>query len=511
MFKRLIFGLVFSIAGAGATAVILLNPFGWEWVQPVQYALQHASTGEAAHDHSGEGESAQLWTCGMHPQVIQDHPGDCPICGMDLVPLKDSTPAVDAEAPGEKKIKYWVAPMDPTYISDTPGKSPMGMDLVPVYEDGPPEEDSAGIVHIDPSFVQNIGVQWVDAERRDIPMTIRTIGTVTYNDQRISQVNIKYAGWIEDVQVNFIGEPVRKGQKLFEVYSPELVTTQKEYLSALDYVKRMNEGNYPDIRERAESLLKSSRERLRNWDLSAGQIEELESKREPLRTITVFSPADGIVISKMDQSLEGMYVKPGMNLYRIADLSRVWVEAEIFESQMQWLKVGQRASLEFASMPGKKYRGTIRYLYPFLEQKSRTMKVSIEIANSDLALRKDMYAEVIFDIPAALQVVTVPENAVIHSGRRNIVVLSQGDGSFQVKEVELGINGDHVWEVKKGVMEGDKVVTSSQFLIDSESNLRAAIQKIISSRAGNNESKSVAGESRPDTGEENPMPAGHVH
>jgi membrane fusion protein, copper/silver efflux system len=516
MFKRLVFGLVFIILGVLLAAVLLLNPLEWGWIQPVQYAIYHAAAADDGHNH-GESETAgQLWTCGMHPQVIQDEPGDCPICGMDLTPLKDSDAAVQNEA-GEKKIEYWVAPMDPNFVSDKPGKSPMGMDLVPVYEESQPGSGAVGVVHIDPSFVQNIGVQWVDVERRDIPVSIRTIGTVAYNDRRISLVNIKYSGWIEDVQVNYVGESVRKGQKLFEIYSPDLVTTQKEYLNALDYAKRMNEGNYPDIRERAESLLESSRKRLRNWDLTPGQIEELGLNRQPRRTITVFSPADGVVISKMDQSLEGMYVKPGMNLYKIADLSTVWVEAEIFESQLPLLKVGQRASLEFPSLPGKKYRGTIRYMYPFLDQKSRTMKVSIEIANPGLMLRKDMYADVTFDVPSANQVLTVPEDSVIHSGRRNVVVLSLGEGAFQVKEVELGINGDHVWEVRQGIMEGDKVVTSSQFLIDSESNLRAAIQKTITARARKGEEETasvdVAEDEKPmpDTGAEDPMPASHVH
>lgn len=512
MFKRLIFGLMLIVFGALAASVFLLNPFEWGWVQPVQYAIQHTSTGEASHDHAGEGESGQLWTCGMHPQVIQDEPGDCPICGMALTPLKDSTPAAAGSAPGEKKIKYWVAPMDPNYVSDKPGKSPMGMELVPVYEDESQGEDAVGIVHIDPSFVQNIGVQWVKAERRDIPFSIRTIGTVNYSDRRISQVNVKYSGWIENVRVNFVGEPVKKGQALFEVYSPELVTTQKEYLNALDYREQLSRGDYPEIQERADSLLKSSRERLRNWDFTSGQVEELEQSGEPSRTITVFSPADGVVISKMEQSLEGMYVKPGMTLYKIADLSTVWVEAEIFESQLSLLKAGQRASLEFPSLPGKKYRGVIRYLYPFLNQKSRTMKVSIEIANPGQRLRKDMYADIIFDIPSARQVLTVPEDAVIHSGRRNVVVLSLGDGAFQVREVELGLNGDHVWEVRNGISEGDLVVTSSQFLIDSESNLRAAIQKTIAARSEVGETLSPEEQSaEPMPMETEPVPTPHVH
>jgi len=418
----------------------------------------------------------------MHPQVIQDEPGDCPICGMALTPLKGSGDSAGGNASAGKKIKYWVAPMDPNYISDKPGKSPMGMDLVPVYEEGDGQAEASGIVNIDPSFVQNIGVQWIEVERRDIPFTIRTIGTVAYNDQRVSLVTVKYEGWIEGVTVNYVGESVKKGQKLFEVYSPELVTTQKEYLNAQDYLEKMGRSDYPEIRQRAESLLSSSRERLRNWDFTPEQIDELASSRKPRRTVPVFSPADGVVISRMDQTLEGMRATPGMILYRVADLSTVWVEAEIFESQLPRLKVGQEAILEFPSLPGRQFKGTIRYLYPFLDQQTRTMRVSIELPNPDMSLRKGMYADVTFDVPTASQVLTVPEDSVIHTGEREVVVLSIGNGKFQVREVELGINSDDVWEVKRGLEEGDKVVISSQFLIDSESNLKAAIQKTIAAR-----------------------------
>jgi Cu(I)/Ag(I) efflux system membrane fusion protein/cobalt-zinc-cadmium efflux system membrane fusion protein len=191
---------------------------------------------------------------------------------------------------GEQKIKHWVAPMDPTYISDKPGKSPMGMDLVPVYEDEEEEESGEGVVHIDPAFVQNIGVQSVEVDRRDIPFSIRTIGTVAYDDKKVSWVNTKYAGWVENVRVNYVGEPVAKGQELFEIYSPELVTTQKEYLSALDYAEKLSQSGLPEIKERARSLLNASRERLRYWDISNEQIRQLEKSREPTRTLSVFSP-----------------------------------------------------------------------------------------------------------------------------------------------------------------------------------------------------------------------------
>jgi len=484
------------IGGLVIAAIVLVNPWQFGWVESVQH--QVLSRIQSTHDHVVS-EKGQLWTCGMHPQVVQNEPGDCPICGMALTPLKDTGPkkSGDEETKKEKKIKYWVAPMDPTYIRDEPGKSPMGMDLVPVYEDEAETEDTTGYVHIDPSFVQNIGVQSVEVKRQDIPFTIRTIGTVNYDEKQIYQINTKFAGWVENVQVNYVGEPVVKGQKLFEIYSPELVTTQKEYLNALDYAERLSGGEYPEITQRALALVNAGRERLRYWDITDEQIRELEKSRKSKRTLSVFSPATGVVLDKMEQALEGMYVKPGMNLYRIVNLSTVWVEVEVFENQIPWLEPGRRATLEFPSEPGRTYRGTIRYLYPFFNQKTRTMKVSIELPNPGGKLRADMYANVVFQVPAARNVLTVPENAVIHSGKRNVVVLDKGEGSFKPTEVVLGVNGENVWEVKQGVKEGDRVVISSQFLIDSESNLREAIQKMIAAR---NQKKTD--ESEPDSVQE---------
>jgi Cu(I)/Ag(I) efflux system membrane fusion protein/cobalt-zinc-cadmium efflux system membrane fusion protein len=372
--------------------------------------------------------------------------------------------------------------MDPAYKRDKPGKSPMGMDLIPVYEEEEAEESTAGIVHIDPAFVQNIGVQSVPVIRKDIPFSIRTIGTVSYNDQQTSWVNTKYNGWVENVEVNYVGEAVTKGQKLFEIYSPDLVTTQKEYLNALKYAERLGSSDFPEIKERAHSLLEASRERLRSWDVSEQQIRELEKTGQPKRTLAIFSAAGGLVVEKMDQALEGMYVTPGMNLYKIVDLSTVWVEAEIFEDQVPWVKLGQTARLEFPALPNKTLHGTVRYRYPYLDQKTRTMKVSIEVLNPGQSLRAEMYADVSFDVPSARNVLVVPEESVIHSGKRNVIVLDRGDGTFQVSEVSLGRNGEGVWEVKSGTREGDLVVVSSQFLIDSESNLREAVRKMIARR-----------------------------
>ena len=483
MKKSVFLSSLFFLIGVTITFVLLVNPFHWEWVHILQDRSLSALNLRPAQVEPGE---KLLWTCGMHPQVIQEESGTCPICGMSLVPRRGSASRPGSEGPAEERtIRYWQAPMDPTFISDKPGKSPMGMDLIPVYEEE--EEPSPGTVKIDPVFVQNFGVQFIEVRRTDIPFTIRTVGTLTYNEEQISWVNTKYEGWIEKVYVNSVGEPVEKGQNLFEIYSPQLITTQKEYLQAMDYAERLGGSDYPEIVSRAQSLLESSRQRLHYWDVTEEQIRELQESRQLRRTLTIKSPASGLVVEKMDQALEGMHVEAGMNLYKIADLSTLWLEADVFENQIPWLKVGQEARVDFPHQPGRHHRGTVRYIYPFLNKNSRTLKVSIQLANPGQRLRADMYANVTFDVPAARGVLAVPEESVIHSGTRNIVVLDRGRGTFQVKEVLLGINGSGLWEVKEGLKEGDRAVVSSQFLIDSESNLREAIRKIVSDRNGNEE------------------------
>lgn len=481
MRTSLLVSLLSFLAGILGMGIILLNPMGWSWADSIHHFLADSLERRPIEHREG-----QLWTCGMHPQVIQEEPGTCPICGMNLIPVRGATgdeSQVAAPAGGEREILYYRAPMDPTYTSDKPGKSPMGMDLIPVYADEEQDSTQTGnVVRIDPSFVQTIGVQTATVERTDISFTVRSVGNVSYSDDQLYWVTTKYEGWIEKVYVNYTGERVQRGQRLFEIYSPQLVTTQKEYLDALDYVERLRSTEYPEIEKRAVSLLKATRERLRYWDISEEQIEELERTRQPQRTLPVVSPVSGQVIEKMNQSLEGMFVRPGMNLYRIVDLSTVLVEADVFENQVPWLKERQTALIEFPYQPGRQYRGTIRHIYPYLDARSRTMKVSISLSNPGFELRKDMYADVIFDVPSARNVLTVPEEAVLFSGERNLVVTMPREGEFLVKEVTLGLNGKGLYEVREGLTEGERVVTSSQFLIDSESRLKEAIQKMTSSR-----------------------------
>lgn len=473
------------VVGAAVPTFLVWNPAHWEWAEHLAGRV-HSHTADMGGSH----EAKQLWTCGMHPQVIQDEPGTCPICGMNLVPLRqDSAGAAAPAAGGERKIKYWRAPMDPNYISDKPGKSPMGMDLVPVYED---EGPAVSGVRVDPSFLQNFAVKTAVVEQGSIPIDIRTIGVLTYNEKNIASINTKFEGWIEKAYVNYVGEPVEKGQVLFEIYSPQLVTTQQEYLAALDYVRRLESKSEPDAVARARSLLESARERLHYWDITAAQIDELRSSGKVTRTLKIFSPVSGFVVKKMDQAIEGMKLNPGMNVFQIADLSTIWARIEVYEYQLQHVRLGQAARISVDAFPGRQWLGKTIYLDPAVNQKTRTLTAFVEIPNPDLRLRPEMYANIELQTPAVSGAVKVPEQAVIHTGERSVVIVRKAEGVFEPREVELGATGDGYHQVRRGLKAGEVIITSSQFLIDSESNLRAAISKMLAEREGTGEEQPPA-------------------
>lgn len=465
--------LVVFLLGAAIPAVLVWNPARWGWADQLVARFYHPPAA------GGQEQGKQLWTCGMHPQVIQDHPGNCPICGMKLVPLKDPAAPGGPPEKKERKIKYWRAPMDPNYISDKPGKSPMGMDLVPVYEG---EESAETGIRVDPSFLQNFAVRTTVAEKGSIPVEIRTIGILTYNEKDIATVNTKFEGWIEKANVNYIGEQVQKGQVLFEIYSPQLVTTQQEYLASVDYLKKLEAGGNPDAIERARSLLKASRERLHYWDITDNQIDALRQRGEITRTLEILSPASGVVVSKMDKSLEGMKLSPGMNVYKIADLSTIWAQIEVYEYQVQYIQLGQTARITVDAFPGRSWAGKIIYVDPTVNQQTRTLKVYVEIPNKGLRLRPEMYANVEIQQPSVTGAVKVPAEAVLHTGERSVVIVQKAKGVFEPREVQIGATGDGYQEVRHGLQPGEVVVTSSQFLIDSESNLKEAISKILAAR-----------------------------
>ncbi|NLV31501.1 MAG: efflux RND transporter periplasmic adaptor subunit [Acidobacteria bacterium] len=420
--------LLAFLLGAGLPALLLWNPGHWEWAERI-VSGRHGPPALGA-----ESQGTRLWTCGMHPQVIQDEPGTCPICGMDLVP---------------------------------------------VHEEG--AKETTGI-HVDPGFLQNFAVRTAPVRKGSIPVVIRTIGTLDYNQKNIVSVSTKTEGWIEKAYVNYIGQPVKRGDVLFDIYSPRLVTTQQEYLAALAYVEELSRGGDENAVARAQSLLEATSGRLRFWDITGEQVEELRIRKKPARTLKIFSPVSGVVIEKMGDSLEGMKLSPGMNVFKIARLSDLWARIEVYEHQIRYLRLGRTVSLTLDAFPGRRYTGKIIQLDPTLDQKTRTLAAYVEIPNPDRELRPAMYADVEIRVPAVPGALKVPSEAIVRTGERNVVIVEKEKGFFEPREVELGAEGEGFSQVTAGLHEGETVVVSSQFLIDSESNLKEAIGKMLAGR-----------------------------
>ncbi|MCH8928071.1 MAG: efflux RND transporter periplasmic adaptor subunit [Candidatus Marinimicrobia bacterium] len=378
----------------------------------------------------------------------------------------NAVPDNEDQKQDERKIKYWVAPMDPNFISDRPGKSPMGMDLVPVYEDK--SGGSESVIIIDPTVVQNTGIMTTPVEIRSIFKEIRTIGLVDYDETRYTHIHTKVKGWIERLYVNFTGQRVKKNQALLDIYSPELVSTQEEYLSALSSLTTSSVGS--------EALLRSTRDRLSNWDITSEQIDKLERTGKVSKVMTLYSPFNGIVVEK--KALAGMSVVEGMNLYAIADLSKVWVYADIYEFELPWLEEQQEAEMTLTYIPGKKFKGKVAYIYPYLDSKTRTIKVRLEFDNENGELKPGMYANIVIKAAERKNSIVIPKESVIHSGERDIVFISYGKGKFEPREVTLGVSGEGgYYEVLDGLTGNEMVVTSGQFMLDSESSLREAVRK----------------------------------
>ncbi|UCE86917.1 MAG: efflux RND transporter periplasmic adaptor subunit [Deltaproteobacteria bacterium] len=392
-------------------------------------------------------------------------------------PGAEAQPAAAGPCPGGAQPSYWKAPMDPTYIRNEPGKSPMGMDLVPVCP-GSAEAQPTGTVSIDPAMVQSMGVRSAVVGHRDLARRIRTVGRVTYDERRVAHVHTKVQGWVERLRVEYEGQAVRRGQPLLEIYSPELVSTQEELLVAARYRDATRQSPFPDVSRGGDALFEATRRRLELWDIREQDIEHLLESGEIHKTLTLYAPTSGVVTHMTVR--DGMEVAPNDNLYTIADLSRVWVHADVYEYELPWVAASQRAAVELSYMPGVRFEGEVTYVYPFLDPKSRTARIRIELANPEGTLKPDMYANVTIETEIRPQVLAIPEEAVIRSGTRSLAIVALGDGRFEPRDVELGIDSGDGWlEVREGLRHGERVVTSGQFLIDSESKLQEAVQKIL--------------------------------
>lgn len=381
-----------------------------------------------------------------------------------------------AEAPAEEPL-FYRHPMNPEITSPVPAKDEMGMDYVPVYAGEQNGGNApAGTVKIDPVTVQNIGVRTAIAKRRTLSRRVRAVGRVDYDEERLARPHPKTEGWIEKLFVDKTGVEVEKGEWLLSFYSPRLLATQQEYLLALRNLETLKTSPYPDIREGAEELVHSTRERLQLLDVPEHQIHDLEQTRKVLKTLHIHSPFDGVVLQIGVR--EGQYVTPKTELYKLADLSQVWVYVDVYEYELPWVKVGDKAVMRVTAVPGRTFQGTVAYIYPYLEKKTRTARLRLEFDNPDMVLKPEMFANVTIHAGKQVNAVVVPEEAIVRSGARNQVFVVRGPGKFEPREVQLGVSAEGFTEIVEGVKPGDQVVTSSQFLIDSESKLREATAKM---------------------------------
>lgn len=408
--------------------------------------------------------------------------GAASIAVPDIVPSwlrggwgRQSTEDAQHSEPAERKILYWYDPMHPSYTSDKPGIAPdCGMKLVPKYADEMEamKDMAPGTIRLSTEKQQMIGVRTEEAKIVSLKKTIRTVGRIDYDETRIARVHTKIPGWIEKVYVDYVGQIVKKGQPLFTIYSPELVATQEEFLLALKARGQLVESRFEEVARGAESLLASTRRRLELWDITDEQIERLARTGEVQKTLTLYAPVDGVVLKR--NAYEQMRITADTNVYEIADLSTIWVYADIYEYEMPLIKEGQPATMKLAYFPGETFRGKIVYVYPYLEGKTRTLKVRMEFPNPDLKLRPDMYADVEIDVPLGKSLV-VSEEAVIDTGMRQFVFVDRGNGYFEPRDVKLGLKVDDHYQILEGLKPGERVVTSANFLIDSESRLSAAL------------------------------------
>ena len=386
-----------------------------------------------------------------------------------------ASPASPASQP--PKLLYYRNPMGLADTSTTPKKDPMGMDYIPVYE-GEAEEAAGGApgaapqVRIGTEKIQKLGVRVEAASMRLLGKTVRAAGRIEPDERRVYAITPKFEGYVERLLVNVTGQPVARGQALFEVYSPELVSAQREYAIAMQGTLAMKEAG-PDAQASMKQLADSSLARLRNWDFSAQQVAALVKSGEATRTVTFRSPVAGIVTEK--KAVQGMRFMPGDALYQVTDLSTVWVVADVFEQDIGQIRPGAMAKVQVNAYPNQLFEGRISYVYPTLKAETRTVAVRIELANPRQWLKPAMFAQVELPVGGTLPVLTVPDSAVLDSGTRRIVLVQVGEGRFEPREVELGARGERYVEIVKGVRDGEQVVVAANFLIDAESNLKAAI------------------------------------
>jgi len=420
---------------------------------------------KAGPAQAAESPKKQMYQCPMHPQIILDHPGECPICGMALVPMNADTP--------KGKLVFYRSPMNPSLTSQVPMKDEMGMDYVPVYEGELQGEgkgsDTHSTVTIDAERQQLIGLQTAKVAEGSVSGEVRAVGRVAVDERRVRKVNVKVEGFVEKLFVDFLGKPVAKGAPLFSLYSPEFVSAQQEFLLALKTQKSMAGGV---LQSSGGDLLEAARRRLTLWDVPREAMDHLEKTGEVRRALTLRSPISGVVTAK--NVVEGARLTPADLPFEITDLSQIWVLVDVFEAEIGRAKVGLSAELSLQAYPGRTFKGRVAFVDPVMDPKTRTAKLRLEFANPKGELMPEMFGEVVLK-GQARKGILIPLDAVLDAGTSKVAFVALGNGKFEPREVTVGATVGEQIEILSGLKAGEDVVVRANFLVDSESRLKAAL------------------------------------
>ena len=434
--------------------------------------------------------------CPMHPSYISDRPGDCPICGMKLVPIEEAPasqqgrPPAAASAPppthgerqagvvrpGERKILFYRSPMDPEITSPVPAKDGMGMDFIPVYDDEA-QASAGGIdgyapVEVSADALELAGVQTAPAVEDTLGRTVRTVGIVMPAEPEVRHIHTKISGWVEKLHVTANGQFVRRGEPVLSIYSQELLASQEEYVQALAAAERFGKSSLEEVRRGGEDLARSARRRLELLDVPAEVLDELERTRTPRRTVPLLAPISGFVMAK--ETFEGQQIDATKDLFVIVDLSRVWVEADFYQYEAPEVRLGAQARVTSPYDASLSLSGRVSQVYPTLNAESRTLRVRFELPNPRLDLKPEMFVNIEMDLGSARGIV-IPDSAIIDTGTRSLVFVDLGGGRFEPREIKVSTRSEGRAMATAGLAAGERVVTKAAFLLDSESRLRAAI------------------------------------
>lgn len=455
------------------------------------------------HAHDGRGHAApeparpakERYQCPMHPTIVQEHPGDCPICGMKLVKMdgaKQAAPERPASAGAERRIRFYRSPMDPKQTSPTPRKDEMGMDYLAVYAEeaggSSPAVEGQATVEIGPARQQLIGLRTAEVSAGEVGGAWRTVGRVAIDETRVQRTNVKIPGFVERIFVDFVGKAVKKGDPLFSIYSPELLSAQEEYLLALR-TRRALSGGAGALSGDGDALVAAARRKLALWDVPEAEIDRVVRTGEPTKALTFRSAVSGVVTKK--DVVQGMKLDAGAMPYEIVDLSSVWVLADVYESELRFVKEGMAASLTLKAFPNREFRGRVLFIDPLLDPQTRTVKVRLAFPNPGGALRPEMFGEVVLH-GSPRQGLRIPLDAVVDSGTEKIAFVALGEGKFAPRKIQLGDSDGTNAEVVSGLSAGERVVTRANFLIDSESKLRASLAELsVEPKSNSSESARV--------------------